>query len=65
MPYSHEAIEIVELFETIRPDIGLIRNSLELAEVFLRYMNTYESFICFANMIHSYYFLSFFQGDLQ
>lgn len=62
MPYSHDAIEIVELFETIRPDIGLIRNLLEIAEVFLKYMDLYTSFKCFANMIHNYHFLAFFQG---
>jgi hypothetical protein len=48
----------------IRPDISLVRNLLELASVFTRYLNEYDAFVSFANMMHSYYFLAFFQGDL-
>ena len=55
----------MELFEIVRPDIGLIRNLLELAEVFLKYMDHYSAFISFTNMIHGYHFLAFFQGELQ
>jgi hypothetical protein len=64
MPYSLEAINMVEMLAVIRPDISLVRNLLELAEVFTRYLSEYDAFVSFANMMHSYYFLAFFQGDL-
>lgn len=64
MPYSVEAIKLVELLAVIRPDISLVRNLLELAEVFTRYLNEYDAFVALANMMHSHYFLAFFQGDL-
>lgn len=55
---------MVEVLAVIRPDISLVRNLLELAEVFTRYLSEYDAFVSFANMMHSYYFLAFFQGDL-
>jgi hypothetical protein len=64
MPYSLEASNMVEMLAVIRPDISLVRNLLELAEVFTHYLNEYDAFVSFANMMHSYYFLAFFQGDL-
>jgi hypothetical protein len=64
MPYPLEAINMVEMLAVIRPDISLVRNLLELAEVFTRYLSEYDAFVSFANMMHSYYFLAFFQGDL-
>lgn len=54
---------MVEMLAVIRPDISLVRNLLELAEVFPRYLNEYDAFVAFANMMHSHYFLAFFQGD--
>ena len=57
-------MELVEILAVIRPDISLVRNLLEIAEVFTRFGNRYESFCSFANTMHGYHFLPFFQGDM-
>jgi hypothetical protein len=33
--------------------------------VLLMNMDEYNAFKCFANLLHSYHFLSFFRGDMR
>ena len=65
LPYSFESVELVEMLAVVRPDISLVRNLLEISDVFARYLNKYDAFCSFVNTMHKYHFLPFFQGDMD
>ena len=58
-------MELVEVLAVIRPDISLVRNLLEIAEIFTKYLSKYDAFCSFTNTMHGYHFLPFFQGDMN
>ena len=53
---------IILAFVIYRPDVGYIKKMGILAGTLLTYCEETDAFICFANLVHSDYFLEFFTG---
>ena len=54
------------MFVFYRPDIGYVKGvMMYLGSILVRYLDEYESFSCFINLLHSFHFLSYFRGDIR
>eukprot|EP00742_Colponemidia_sp_Colp-10_P003614 GILJ01003848.1.p1 GENE.GILJ01003848.1~~GILJ01003848.1.p1 ORF type:complete len:996 (-),score=129.78 GILJ01003848.1:642-3572(-) len=60
---SESILDVLETYILYRPDIGYVQGMSHLAAVLLLYMEAYEAFLCFANLVHGNHFLPFFRLD--
>jgi len=62
----HQPLQhLLEAFVVLRPDLGYVQGMSFIAAVFLLNMDSYEAFVCFANVLNRKLFLSFFRMDLE
>ena len=57
---------VLEAFIIYRPDVRYVEDKMaNLASMLLLYLDEYQAFSCFTNLLHSFHFLSFFRGDMR
>jgi len=57
---------ILKAFVIYRPDIGYVEKVMpNLVIILLLHLEEYVAFQCFANLLHSFHFLSFFRRDMR
>eukprot|EP01012_Entosiphon_sulcatum_P006148 TRINITY_DN12874_c0_g1_i2.p1 TRINITY_DN12874_c0_g1~~TRINITY_DN12874_c0_g1_i2.p1 ORF type:complete len:370 (+),score=55.04 TRINITY_DN12874_c0_g1_i2:409-1518(+) len=63
---DHENLyRVLRAYVHFRPDIGYVQGMSYLAAVLLLYMDPYAAFVCLANMLHKYHFVSFFTMNVK
>lgn len=58
-------LRVIKGFLLYRPDFGYSQKMCYLTAMFLSYCVEFDSFICFANFLHSHHFLAFFKGQVK
>lgn len=60
--YEHALRDVLEAFLYLKPDVGYSQGMSFVAAVLLLYMDPYEAFSCFSNMVlYKSFFLNFFR----
>mmetsp|Transcript_9073 Transcript_9073/g.4835 ORF Transcript_9073/g.4835 Transcript_9073/m.4835 type:complete len:110 (+) Transcript_9073:60-389(+) len=58
-------LNILRVYMAYRPDMGYIPGMSYLAAMFLLYLDEYEAFCSFVNLLHSAHFVPFLRGDIR
>jgi len=53
------------MYALYRPDIGYVQGMSYLAGMLSMYLDTYETFICLANMLNTHFFVSLFRMNVK
>lgn len=64
-PFFSHLYTVLECFALCRPDVGYVQGMSYLAAMLLLNMDVYDSFVCFANLLNSHFFLSLFRLDIN
>jgi hypothetical protein len=64
-PLEQPLREVLESYIFFRPDVGYVQGMSFIAAMLLLYVEPFEAFVCFSNMMNSAHFLPFYSMDLQ
>jgi len=63
-PYHSQLQEVLETYAFYRPDVGYVQGMSFVAGMFLFYLEPYEAFVCFSNLLNAHFFLSLYNMDI-
>lgn len=64
-PYYKQLMEILETYAIYRPDVGYVQGMSYLAGMLLLYNDTYNTFVCFSNLLNNHFLISLFKMDIK
>jgi hypothetical protein len=64
-PLEQPLREVLESYIFFRPDVGYVQGMSFIAAMLLLYVEPFEAFVCFSNMMNGAHFLPFYSMDLQ
>jgi hypothetical protein len=64
-PFYEQLSTVLQCYAMLRPDVGYVQGMGYLAGMLLLYMDTYEAFVCLANLLNNHFFLSLFKIEIE
>jgi alpha-tubulin suppressor-like RCC1 family protein len=64
-PFYAQLNELLQLYALYNPELGYVQGMSYLAGMLLIYMEPYEAFVSFANLLNSHYFASLFAMNVD
>jgi len=64
-PFYDQLRTVLETYAEIRSDVGYVQGMTYIAGMLSLCMDTYDTFVCFSNLLNCHFFLALFKMDVQ